>query len=128
MEFIFGMVVLFLLLPFFAATGTWIADQRTKRRQMEMEHQERMAALEKGVPLPELRSLDVAAQMSRGGRRLQTPLLLGIVFLCAGVGAILALLLISDHEISRFWPLPLPLALVGAGLLLFHFLSFERGN
>ena len=128
MNFVLELLGLFLIMPFLAAAATWIADQRTKRRQMEMLHQERMAALGKGVPLPELRSLDDAPQIRSSGRRTSTPLLLGIVFLCAGVGGILALLLTSDHELSRYWPMPLPLALVGAGLLLFHFLSLERGN
>jgi hypothetical protein len=120
------MLALFIL-PAVGGITTGINSQRTKRRRMEMLHLERMAALEKGVPLPELPALDQPPRPSSGFLRGVT-LVWGIIFLCGGVGSMIALLLTSASELSRYWTLPMPVAFVGVGLLIYHFLARERGN
>ena len=122
---VFTILIILIAAPGLLGIGTAIVSLRTKRRRMELLHQERMAALEKGLPLPELPPLDDVVT-PRGERRTQVPLLLGIVFLCAGTGAMIALL--TTRALSQFWTLPFPLVFVGVGLLIYNFLSRDRGN
>jgi hypothetical protein len=95
-----------------------------RQRRIDVVHQERLAAMEKGIPLPEL-PLDPP--------KVQTPpdprdtLIHGIVWLALGGGAMLTLRLIGPlPDAPVLWPLPLPLALLGIGLILYYALVSER--
>ncbi len=95
-------------------------------RRLEIVHQERMAAMEKGIPLPEL-PLDP--------RNLPQPphpralLLHGVVWTALAGGGMLALWLIGpQRDAPLLWPLPLPLLLLGVGLILFYALGSERAR
>jgi hypothetical protein len=104
-------------------------DHRTKRRRMEMLHQERLVALEKGVPLPEVPEMappprPVALKTEHPNAALAT----GIILFFAGAGGVGALALVPDRELHRYWSTPLPLAMVGFGLVLYHYLTKKRAD
>jgi hypothetical protein len=81
-----------------------------RRRRMEIVHAERLAAMDKGIPLPERRPPDPRA-----------PLIIGIVLAAFGLGSMAALSLVDDFR--HAWPMPLPVALMGAGLALYYYLT-----
>ena len=95
-----------------------------RRRRLEIVHQERLAAMEKAIPLPEL-PLDPARVPTPSDPR--EPMLHGLVWTALGGGAMLAMGLagwkVGD---SAIWPLPLPLLLLGLGLLLYYALASDR--
>ena len=92
-------------------------------RRLEIVHQERLAAMEKGIPLPEL-PLDPPRVPKPPDPR--APLIHGIVWLALGGGAMLALRLWPGGP--RAWPLPLPIVLLGIGLMLYYALASERAR
>jgi hypothetical protein len=95
-----------------------------RQRRLEIVHQERLAAMEKGIPLPEF-PLDPPRVPRPPDPR--APLIHGIVWLALGGGAMLALrMLIPQSNAAVFWPLPLPIALLGIGLLMYYTLASER--
>src|SRR5688572_19711960 len=79
-----------------------------RRRRLELLHQERLAAMDKGIPLPEL-PLDAPKVRTPPDPR--APLIHGIVWSALGGGAVLALLLFPRADTQALWPLPLPIAL-----------------
>lgn len=114
-----GMVVL-------ALTGGIVAylHLRNKSRQHRMEiiHRERMAAMEKGIPLPEL-PFDPEQRHDPSGD-LVVPIL-GVVLFCLSAGAMIALRSILPVASSSMWIAPLPFAFLGVGLMAFHFMKGE---
>ena len=94
-----------------------------RQRRLEIVHQERLAAMEKGIPLPEL-PLDPPKVPAPPDPR--APLIHGIVWLALGFGAMLALRLIPNAPV--LWPLPLPMAFLGIGLILYYALANERAR
>jgi hypothetical protein len=99
---------------------------RLKRRRTEMIHQERMAAMERGIPLPEFPNFDLGpspfllTRLAAKPGSPQSSLLTGIIFLCASVGGMIVLFYLLPLDRHLYWILPLPLALVGIGLLLYY--------
>lgn len=97
-----------------------------RRRRLEIVHQERLAAMEKGIPLPELPLDPSRVRMPPDPR---APLLHGIVWSALGGGAMLALRLIGPRlQAPGLWPLPLPLAFLGMGLMLYYALVSDRAR
>ena len=95
-----------------------------RQRRLEVVHQERLAAMEKGIPLPEL-PLDPPRVPKPPDPR--APLIHGLVWTALGGGAMVALLLMGPNA-RALWPLPLPLALLGLGLMLYYALASERAS
>jgi hypothetical protein len=97
-----------------------------RQRRLEIVHEERVEAMEKGIPLPEL-PLDPPNLPRSGDPR--APLLHGIVWTALGGGAMLALALggvrPNGHDI---WPLPAPLLFLGIGLMLYYAFASERAR
>jgi hypothetical protein len=96
-----------------------------RRRRLELVHQERLAAMDKGIPLPEI---PIDPPRHPRPRDPRAALIHGIVWLSLGLGAMGALRLVGLPEGPRLWPLPLPLALLGVGMLLFYALGSERAR
>lgn len=95
-----------------------------RRRRLELVHQERMAAMEKGIPLPEF-----PIDPPRTPPDPRAPLLHGIVWTALGLGAITAMLIIGQRLFAPgLWPLPLPLLFLGVGLMLYYALASERAR
>jgi hypothetical protein len=94
---------------------------RERQRRLEVVHQERLAAMDKGIPLPEL---PIDPQKVPKPSDPRAPLIHGIVWLAFGGGAMLALSMIGPvNDSPALWPLPLPLALLGGGLILYYVLG-----
>ena len=97
-----------------------------RQRRLDIVHQERLAAMDKGIPLPEL-PLDPPRVPRPPDPR--APLIHGIVWLALGVGAILALRLTGSRpDVSGLWALPLPVVLLGIGLILYYALASDRAR
>lgn len=92
---------------------------QARQRRLEIIHQERMAAMEKGIPLPEF-PLEPVRERRPDPRVLP---ILGIVLFTLSVGTMIVLGLTLDAESRTFWITPLPLAFLGAGLVAFHLLK-----
>jgi hypothetical protein len=92
-------------------------------RRLEIVHQERLAAMEKSIPLPEF-PLDPPKIPPPPDPR--APLLHGIVWVALGVGAMVALRFFPSPVPRVLWSLPLPLVLLGIGLMLYYALASER--
>jgi hypothetical protein len=95
-----------------------------RRRRLDIIHQERLVAMDKGIPLPELPLEPV--KVPRGPDPHAT-LVHGIVWTTLGIGSMAALALIGSSG-PTFWPLPLPLAFMGIGLILYYALASERSR
>lgn len=100
---------------------------RANQRRLEMIHQERMVAMEKGVPLPELPDLE-PRRRNHVPKRSTAMLAGGIICISLGAGGIVALQLSPVESVHDFWTLPLPLIFLGLGLLLYHFLTRDRSE
>lgn len=92
-------------------------------RRLEIIHQERLVAMEKGIPLPEL-PLDPPSVKKPPD--LRAPLIHGIVWTALGGGAMLTLRLIETKSGMVLWPLPLLLVFLGIGLILYYALASDR--
>lgn len=92
-----------------------------RRRRLEIIHAERLAAMEKGIPLPEL-PLDPLAMAPKPPDP-GAPLIIGIVLTGFGIGSMVALSLVDRFRAA--WPMPLPVALMGAGLVLYYYLASD---
>jgi hypothetical protein len=89
-------------------------------KKLEIIHQERMAAMEKGIPLPEF-PLEPTPQ-----RRPPDPLvlpILGIVLFTLSVGTMIVLYLTLQADERSFWITPLPFTFLGVGLIIFRYLK-----
>ena len=53
---------------------------------------------------------------------------MGTVFLSLSVGAMIVLYRVLETAEHGFWVAPLPLAFLGLGLLVFHFLNRDAGR
>ena len=97
-----------------------------RQHRLEVIHRERLVAMEKGIPLPELPLDPVAVPKPRDPR---APLVHGIVWTAFGVGGIAALVLMGRPPNGPpLWPLPLPLLFLGVGLILYYALASDRAR
>jgi hypothetical protein len=113
-----GIIVVALAAAFL---GYFFLKFRERQHYLEILHEERLVAMEKDIPLPELPIEPLFVKTARppdhrvGGQ-------IGVVLLCFGLGAMLALRLIPGTDSA--WPAPLPLAFVGGGLIV----AFSPGS
>ena len=105
--------------------GYLYVTHRTRQQRIEVIHQERMAAMEKGIPLPEL-PLEPARERRPPDRNILT--IMGSVFLTLSVGAMIVLHMNLPAPSHSIWVTPLPLAFLGVGLIASRFLLGEPGR
>lgn len=111
-----------------ALTGALVAwlylRHKERQRRMEIVHQERLVAMDKGMPLPELPGEPVKPPADP-----RNMLVHGIAWVSMGLGGILALRLTAMQvNGTALWPLPLPLLFLGVGLVLFYVLGSQRSR
>lgn len=94
---------------------------RERQRRLELIHQERLAAMDKGIPLPEL-----PIDPGKTPPDPRTPLLHGIAWSALGLGGVVAMMLFPG--LSSMWPLALPLLFLGVGLMLYYALGSKRSR
>ena len=102
--------------------GYRYVTQRARQKKMEIIHQERMAAMEKGIPLPEF-PLEPAREHRPPDPNVLP--ILGIVLFSLSAGAMIMLYLNLPGPSRNDWVFPLPFAFLGVGLIAFHFLKGE---
>ncbi len=112
-----GTVVLALAAAF---VGYLYVRHLSRQKKLEIIHQERMAAMEKGIPLPEF-----PLEPPRRGPDPNVLPILGIVLSTFSVGTMIMLYLTLDADSHIFWVTPLPITFMGMGLIAFHFLKGE---
>lgn len=91
----------------------------SRQKRLEIIHRERMAAMEKDIPLPEF-----PIETEREPRRdlLVLPIL-GMVLFTLSIGTMVVLYVNLPAESHRFWITPLPFTFLGVGFITFHFLK-----
>lgn len=97
-----------------------------RQKRLEVIHQERMVAMEKGIPLPEFPLEPARVERSRDADRVIT--ILGMVLLSLSVGTMIVLYLNLADMPHRFWVAPLPFAFLGAGFLAYYLLQAKSGR
>lgn len=126
---VFGVFFLFGLAALVLIAGHLRASRKIQLRAIQKE--ERLKAIEAGVPLPEVDEgepmLSTDEQFAHRVRWLRlVALAVGYFMLFSGIGMVLAFHLSSDYglqEISSIGVLP---ALAGVGLLLFHWVTRKQ--
>lgn len=96
----------------------WHAGRQSR---LDVVHRERLAAMDKGIPLPELPRDPLTVPKVPDPSE---PLLHGIVWLSLGLGGMAALRL--TWGATAPWPLALPLVFLGAGLILHYVLASQK--
>ncbi len=94
---------------------------QSRRKRLEIIHQERLVAMDKGIPLPEL-PLDPAQRTDPDPGHVIP--ILGTVLLSLSLGTMLVLFLLGRNV----WVAPLPFVFLGVGLLAIHFLRGANGR
>jgi hypothetical protein len=119
---VFGWVLLLILV--------WHLKGRRRERRIEMIHKERLMAMEKGIPLPELPDFAepparsaIAEAVAAIGLNPRWPLGIGAIFVMLGAGVSLALWLTTDRDPHAAWPIGLVGVFLGLGLCLHYFLT-----
>lgn len=114
---VFGWVAVLLVI--------WCVRGQRRQRRLELIHAERMAAIDKGIPLPEMPDYEGLAQRSGfHGNSLNPrwPLSVGTVIAMLGLGLCAALYLSGDEYHNQIWPFGLIGVFLGVGLMLHYFL------
>jgi hypothetical protein len=117
-----GMVVLGLAA---GIVGYIYVQHQTRRKRLEIIHQERMAAMEKGIPLPEFPLEPVRATRPPDPTVLP---IMGLVMLTLSIGTMIVLCVMFPAARNGAWVAPLPLAFLGIGLLGFHLMKRDAGR
>jgi hypothetical protein len=86
--------------------GYLFMKHQSRQKKVEIIHQERMAAMEKGIQMPEF-PLDPAQEHQR--RDANVIAILGMVLSSLSVGAMIVLYLILPASSHSFWVSPLPI-------------------
>jgi hypothetical protein len=103
--------------------GYLYVKHQSHQKKTEIIHQERMAAMEKGIPLPEFPlERDPGPHQSVPDNVIP---ILGTVLFTLSLGTMIALYLTRDAASHNFWIAPLPFTFLGVGLIVFHFLNRE---
>lgn len=126
--FIFGLIA-------FGLIKKMMAD-RERLQLREMIHRERMAAIEKNLPLEGLELEDTAMpEITMTSSRNDsitwirfTALFLGLAFFFGGIGMIVAFLVAPDHDMRDIWSIGFIPTLTGLGLLIFYFMTAGQQN
>jgi len=119
---VFGWVILLLV--------AWHLRASRRERRQERLHKERMVAMEKGIPLPELPADDepgrrpLVAELV-GSIRINPrwPLGIGALFVMLGIGISAALALSQEEVQYRVWSVGLIPVFFGLGLMLHYALT-----
>jgi len=90
---------------------------RERQHRMEILHAERLAAMDKGIPLPEL-PFDPPAEAWKRPPDQTVSLAIGIVLAAFGFGSMAMLAFLAEDK--PYWAVPLPIALMGLGLVLYY--------
>ena len=105
--------------------GYLYIKHQSLQKKTEIIHHERMAAMDKGIPLPEF-PLEPTKQISTSDEYVIP--ILGLVLLTLSLGTMIVLALNLSAADHSMWICPLPFAFLGAGFVGFHFLKNGSGR
>ena len=117
-----GIVVLALVIAFL---GYQYMKYRERQRTLEILHQERLIAIEKDIPLPEL-PLDPLFVKVERPTDFRVMLIIGVVLLSFALGTMLMLWLLPNGR--AFWAAPMPIGFIGGGLIFAYFATLRDGS
>ena len=123
MAWVFGWLLFFLALK--------LLNDRKQRHRLELIAKERLAALEKGVPMPELPDYDDPRRPPLWDRlrwHPRWPLGAGAMAILLGLGSSLAMRLSGDPYHRQVWPFGLLGVFLGVGLFLHYAITRERAS
>ena len=110
-----AIAIAYLYFEFASGSGGSRLSTRSEWRQMD-----------KGIPLPEL-AIDPPSVPKAPDPR--ETLIHGLVWATLGVGSMAALFLVGRiGDLPALWPLPLPIALLGVGLIVYYVLASQRSR
>ena len=103
----------------------WHLRSKQRIEKLNLIHQERMRAMEKGIPLPEFPELDEESRIEIKPIRINPkwPLGLGALCLMTGLGVTLAFMMSNDPELTKLWSMGFIGIFFGVGLVLYYFLT-----
>ena len=106
-----------------AAVFVWAFSRHHALKARQMQHEERITAMQKGIEIPHQEwNIDGAPAPLNGSRRIWfrlTILGLALVSFFGGAGLLLSFQLVDDPEFSRMWGMGLIPIMVSVGLFLF---------
>ena len=114
-------VLLILGTPLVAVIGGIIAGiirMMGQQRLLELAQRERIAAIEKGLPVPPSPAIEAFTGTYATMRKVHGLLIGGLVTLGLGIGLSVALLLMPLHDGGDAWPMGIIPAFVGISLLI----------
>lgn len=103
-------------LPLSMPIVSMVLNYRKRRRLMELHHQERMAAIERGMDLP---PLPIELIDGRAPRRRRTSLLPGLVWLFIGIAALIGVRTFAE-EAALLGLIPIG---IGLAYLIYYFVE-----
>lgn len=113
-----------------ALAGAFVGYQYLKHKsrasRLEIVHKERLVAMEKGIPLPEL-PLEETSDPKNPDPDSVLPIL-GIILFTLSIGTMIVLYMNLSETKAGFWVAPLPFAFMGAGLVVFHLLRQDANR
>ena len=126
---VFGFVAVLLI--------AWHLRNKRRLEKLSMIHDERMKAMEKGIPLPEFPEFEDGEVKTRlgnaladhvAGRRLNPrwPLGLGAVLVMGGIGMSIAGVVSGIKEADEFWAFGIIVISLGVGMFLYYALTRRR--
>ena len=129
-----GILFIFGLVGFGLVRKALTDKERLQVRQML--HRERLAALEKGLPIDEIKledsaipELGVSAGRSETVAWMRfTALFLGLAFFFGGIGMSVGFRVAPEPGFNGIWSLGLIPTLTGLGLLIFYFMTIGWQN
>jgi len=108
----------------------WYLRSKRRLEKLSLIHEERMKAIEKGVPLPEFPELNEEAKMQQFDQIFTPPKLnprwpigVGALVAMGGLGYLVAALLSNDSDMASTWSVGLIPIFVGFGLVLYYYLT-----
>jgi len=103
----------------------WHLRARRRDLRLKLIHEERMKAMEKDIPLPELPELETKRRPRwlDGATNPRWPLGVGAMLILLGIGLSVALYLSGDPYHNQVWPFGLLGVFGGVGLFLHYLLT-----
>jgi hypothetical protein len=111
-------------MAFFAFVwGAMYLRYRKRREEREMVHRERILAMEKGIPLPEIPVVEENGVAALAGLRRdifpRIALGCGILLVCVGFGVVVALIISQNRDVREHWSMGFIPMMAGVGLLIY---------
>jgi hypothetical protein len=104
----------------------WYFKHVERQRRLDVVHQERLIAMDKGIPLPEL-PIDPPRDPRPQDPRVM--LIHGVVWSALGIGGMLGTyLVVPEWNGHALWPLTLPAVFLGIGLMLYYVLASKHSH